>query len=533
MRMILFGLILAAGVCGFWTGMRPAPKEETAPFSVHPERNFPIVEYKSFAIVLYAYNEELWIERSLRSILEQDYDHYRVVLVDDGSSDKTFEKAKEFIVENRQENRVVVIRNDAHLGTAASLFRACETLLDREIAIPLDGKDWFAHTMVLSRLNGIYQNPDVWISFGKSIEYPSYQIIPERQFSSFYSALFKQLRLEDLFREGRFTHSYLDPLIELAGGRVREDPGPLLFANRAAPIKREGIPIARIPYPPLAEFPKPQIAPKRADILLFSYNRPLQLYACLESIYRYITGFENISVLYRFDDDGYSAGYDTVKEAFPNVRFFAQADDPRRDFKPNVVKIVFDSPSEYILFGVDDIVVKDYADLNLCMSALEKTKAYGFYLRFGKHITECYMNKEPQEVPSSVPLGNGIFAWDLLSSDADWGFPNTLDMTLYRKKDLKLPFTEMKYKTPNSLEFIWTNEYAPEVAVGLYFEQSKIVNLPFNILGKTGNPHMNSFTTEELLQKFNQGLKFDIEPLFQIENRSPHMEYVPEFVYRN
>jgi len=150
----------------------------------------------------------------------------------------------------------------------------------------------------------------------------------------------------------------------------------------------------------------------------------------------------------------------------------------------------------------------------------------------GRHINHCYQFDQPQAVPPSQLLSVGIYAWDIETGELDWGFPNSLDMTLFKKSSLKKAFLESKYKTPNSLEFVWAKEYAPKKAIGLYFERSKLVNIPMNIVGKTGNPHMNYLNTEELLAKFNQGLKIDIEPLYKVENNSPHVDYIPEFVMR-
>lgn len=272
---------------------------------------------------------------------------------------------------------------------------------------------------------------------------------------------------------------------------------------------------------------------KEADILIFSFDRPLQLYACLESIGRYITHYKNLSVLYRTSTLEFAKGYQKVKEAYPHVHFIAQStDDPKHDFKPNVLKIVFGSPSKYILFGVDDLIVKDFVDLKICIDQMEKTEAYGFYLRFGKHISHCYQSSQPQSLPPSFPVGDGIFAWDLNQGESDWGFPNSLDMTLFKKEDLKVAFHQMKYKTPNSLESNWAKEFSPKKAVGLYFECSKLVNIPMNLVGRTGNPHMNYLNTKELLVKFDEGLKIDIGPLYKIKNESPHLDYIPKFIPR-
>ena len=150
----------------------------------------------------------------------------------------------------------------------------------------------------------------------------------------------------------------------------------------------------------------------------------------------------------------------------------------------------------------------------------------------GQHIDYCYRFDRSQEIPLSHPLSSGIYAWDLSTGDYDWGFANSLDMTLFKKETLKKPFQELRFKTPNSLEYNWAAEFNAKNAIGLYFEVSKLVNIPMNVVGHTGNPRMNYLNTEELLSKFNQGLKIDIEPLFQVGNNSPHVDYIPEFVMR-
>jgi hypothetical protein len=528
---LIFVFIAALG--GFWFGKGPEVKEKAIP-NIHPEKNFGISEHKSFVIVLYASNQAAWCERALRSIFEQEYDHYRLIFVDDGSSDGTGEKANQFIIDNNQTGKAIVIRNEMKAGKAASLYRVIDGCLDREIVIPLDAKDWLSSPFVLSQLNSAYQNPDVWLLFGNSIEYPSYEKIDQPQ-CSFYAALFKQIRLEDLFVEGEFIKSsrgYLNFLKDLSGGRIRYLQEPLFFFNTARPTLEEEPPQKVAQYEPLSSFPTPSTATS-ADILIFSFDRPLQLYACLESIQRYITGFENITVLYRVSEPKFEMGYSKVKESFPAVHFVAQGlEKPKRDFKPNVNKIVFDSPSEYILFAVDDIIVTDFVDLKECMALVEKTGAYGFYLRLGNRIDYCYQGGHRQLMPVRQQLFGNVFAWDIGSGEYDWGFANSLDMTLYKKEPLKSSFLDLDFQTPNSLESRWTKEFCQDHAIGLYFDHAKLVNIPMNIVGRTGNPHMNYLTTDELLTRFDQGFKIDIEPLYQVENHSPHIEYIPEFIPR-
>lgn len=51
---------------------------------------------EKISVIVPAYNEEGNISASIRSLLEQDYPNYEVVVVDDGSKDRTFEIAKSF-----------------------------------------------------------------------------------------------------------------------------------------------------------------------------------------------------------------------------------------------------------------------------------------------------------------------------------------------------------------------------------------------------------------------------------------------------
>ncbi len=543
--LFFFFLLLIAAFFGYWLGQEPKPKEKKAAAfkeMPHPERDFPLKNEMAFAFVVYSYKNASLCERTLKSIFEQEYDHFRVVFFDDASQDGTFEKVQSFVLENKQDHRVILIQNRERIGQAACLYRATAALAEREIAIPLDVKDWLAHPRVLNRLNAVYQNPDVWLTVSGPLLYPSYETcdvlslenLPSYIPVSFYSALFKEIRLADLVEEGRFVSGrnvYLEPLLQMAKGRSRILNEPLFIANLARPSKEESFqPFSS--YSSLAEFPGDSSDAGKADIVLFSCDRPLQLFACLESIQRYISGVERISVLCRASDERYKAGYQQVADEFPHIHFVFQGKEFKKDFKPLFLHAVFDSPSEYVMFGTDDQIVKDDTDLSTCIEMMEKTKAYGFYLRLGSHITHSYQLNRGQSVPESIDLGKGIFAWSIKTGSSDWDFPHTLDMALYRKNMLKTHFETLRYKTPNSLEFSWAKSVHPEHEIGLYFDHSKVVNIPLNVVGRTGNPHMNYLTAEELQAKFDLGLKIDIEPLYRVENLSPHFEYYPEFIAR-
>ncbi len=538
MSKFFFVLFLAViAFVGFQMGEgRFAWEKKERKLAVHPEKEFPVTQFHPFTLIVYASNQVDWCQRALHSLFVQDYTPYRVVFIDDGSTDGTYEAAQQFIVDNSQDERVILIRNETRLGPCASLYRAVASCADREIVVAIEAKDWLAHEGVLTRLNSVFQNPDVWVASGYSLQYPAYET-SEQGMTAFYAALMKQVKIEDLFvgnTPAMVQEAYLQPIVEMSGGRLRTLKEPLSFFNRAGfslQERAERPSATRSPYQALASFPAAPPIRERVDLLAFSFDRPLQLYSLLESIDRYVSGLDKIRVLYRASEERYEKGYEEVKRAYPHIQFIRQSPEPRKDFKPLVLKAVFDSPSEYIVFAVDDIVVKDFVDVKGCAELMKKTGAYGFYLRFGSHTNHCYMNGQPQAIPPSFSLGNAAYAWHFQAGQFDWAFPHSLDMTLYRKGDLKTIFEKMKYKTPNQLEWSWAQKGAKS-PIGLYFEHSKIVNLPLNIVNPSDCRHMNFLTTDEMLAKFNEGLKIDIDPLFRIENPSPHFEYTPEFIVR-
>lgn len=530
-----------------------APRFPLLVDGIKPNKECALSEHKAFAVVLVAHNAAAWCERALRSVFEQDYDYFRVLFVDDASVDDTFERAQQFIVDNHLEERVVAVRNETRAGFTASLYRAAEICLDKEIVIPLDACNWLAFEGAISRLNRIFQNPDVWIAWGSSVDYPLYELREAPKFDfeeirrkgyrlsepapflAFYAGLFKSIRLPDLFTDGMFAESALAwqiPLLEKAGGRCRTLAEPLLFENRAYPRKEalKGFSWEMRSFcPPLAELPLPSLVKESpVDLVLFSYDRPLQLYAALESIQKHLAGSVSCTLLYRCSDSRFEAAYKEVLALFPHVRSMQQSD---KDFKPLLEEILFSSTNEYVLFCADDLVLKEPVDLELCKRMLEKTGAYGFYLRYGRNIQHSYIESKPLALPKSAELGGGIFAWDLRRGEGEWGMANNFEMSLYRKDDLKGCLQELSYKNPQTLQEGWARRL-PEKAIGLYFEQSKMVNLPLNSVQASGRPNMNYMTAEELLLKFNQGLKIDIEPLFQVNNPAPHYEWAPELIAR-
>ncbi len=503
-RIVGFLVFIATALVGFGFGSgylnygsnRVLKKGITLVSGIHPDREFPPTEFKSFAVVLYAQNDADWCERSLRSIFEQDYEYFRLLLIDDGSIDGTLQRARDFIIANSQQHRVIVMHNETPSGYGASIYRAVSQCLDRELIVPMSAKDWMAGPTVLSHWNRAFQNPDVWIAFGRAIAYPSYDFREpptfdldaiakkgwgdwsSQEFPShcFYSAIFKQISVQNL------RSNYLTSLLELSGGRMKNVWEPVSFVNETGGANSCLESVApHLPLSPLKSFPKNWgNEPLAVDVVAFSHNNPLGLFAALESLQQNISGLQRISVVF-WADEPFMSAYAELRSSFPDVHFKPQG----AEFKRSLFSTAFETPAQYILFCADDAIVKEAVDLTKVADLLDRTRADAFLFTAGK-------------TSQATPLTNGVYAGNPTQIGG-------LEMTLYRKSDLVSFLKTVKYQNMQGVASAMKNYFQKE-AVCLSFDEPK--SMPLS-MGRA----------EELLSKFNQGLKLDVEAFLRGENQ--------------
>lgn len=271
---------------------------------------------------------------------------------------------------------------------------------------------------------------------------------------------------------------------------------------------------------------------KKADLIIFSFDRPMQFYALLESVHKYITNLNQIYVLYRTSNEEYDAAYHEIKDNFPQIKCIKQGSQPRQDFKPLLLECFLSCQTEYIMFAVDDDIVNDYIDVSECINAIEQTDAYGFYLRAGTNIIKHYPDNLPLIVPPLIAVENNMFKFQFKDGSDVWGYPHNVDMTIFKKSQIVDFFKNAHYSSPNTLEGEWAgtanlNKY------GLCFTVSKKFTLPLNIVQQDWlTPNNSSFSAQNLLSKWKNGLSIDIEPFSQVIPCSFLMNYTPTFIER-
>ncbi len=73
------------------------------------------------SVLMTAYNREKYIEEAIESVLDSTYSNFELIIVDDGSTDKTVEIARRYQL---QDNRVKVYVNEGNLGDYPNRNRA-------------------------------------------------------------------------------------------------------------------------------------------------------------------------------------------------------------------------------------------------------------------------------------------------------------------------------------------------------------------------------------------------------------------------
>jgi glycosyltransferase involved in cell wall biosynthesis len=217
---------------------------------------------KKIAVIIPSYNNRRWYRRNLSSVLAQNYHNFRVIYIDDCSSDRTGELVEKFIADRRGGNLISLIRNPVRVGALGNLYNTIHNCDDDEIMILLDGDDWLAHNGVLAKINEAYANPNCWMTYGQYLSWPDNMIGYSREIAteimetnkfrenewcsshlrSFYAWLFKLIKMEDLISpDGNFYHMAWDqaimfPMLEMSGHRAKFISEVLYIYNAANPI---------------------------------------------------------------------------------------------------------------------------------------------------------------------------------------------------------------------------------------------------------------------------------------------------------
>lgn len=213
------------------------------------------VEEKLIIVIIPSYNNLTRFERNIDSVLVQKYTNYRVIYIDDCSTDGMSGPVRNYIMENDWHDRWTYIRNTENHGALCNLYHAIHTCPDDAIIVTLDGDDEFKHENVLARVNCEYADSSVWLTYGNfelkstgqrgwcttlpfEVRRNVYVLRRYCGFAShlrtFYAWLFKKIKKEDLLYQGKFYPAAWDrammaPMLEMASPHHFRCIGEVLY----------------------------------------------------------------------------------------------------------------------------------------------------------------------------------------------------------------------------------------------------------------------------------------------------------------
>jgi len=165
-----------------------------------------LAQAAQFVIIIPAHNGAYTFKKTLQSVLSQDHENFRIVYLDDGSTDGTETLLTHFISTHDLSSKVTFLKNHTRLGPSYCLKRVIANLDPSDIVIFLPKESFFYHSKALSELAKCYADKNVWLTVDSDIptsiiEKNSFRsdLVKVPHIQSFYAGLFQKIGNEKLF----------------------------------------------------------------------------------------------------------------------------------------------------------------------------------------------------------------------------------------------------------------------------------------------------------------------------------------------
>lgn len=317
----------------------------------------------------------------------------------------------------------------------------------------------------------------------------------------------------------------------------------------------------------------------KIQAIIFSMNRAMQLDAVLRSLFFQCDDADsmNIYVLYLTTDAMHARQYKKLIKIYPNVHFV-----PEQSFRKNLlsilnpyskgsiqdklysllfkignigfpsgtllnriwrllientlwvlVKLFLPSPQEnqFVLFLVDDnIFTNRFSIQNIVSIFTQQRNLLGFSLRLGENTTRCYMNNQPQKVPTFTAVNENILKFSWVQAKQDFGYPLEISSSIFPLKMILPLLVSISFQTPNILEEKMAyHARALRLShpfLGCYRHSVTFCN-PINKVQKEisnragANRH---YQVEELQNRFEQGERINVRTFDGFVSNACHQE---------
>lgn len=240
------------------------------------------------------------------------------------------------------------------------------------------------------------------------------------------------------------------------------------------------------------------------SILIFSKDRPLQLHSTIDSILRFASGYNSVSVLFRASNSEFLESYNKLNKLpkFATVDFI---DESHYGFQNTLVSLLDSIEEDSIVMETDDTIYCDFIDFSKYKNYLSQdcgrvnfTADSMIYSRkFLQEDGVCWRFERVPDTNSNEQLC--------------LNYPFNVSSTIHKTKDVLELITSNVINNPFELE--WTGSSSP------IFTKYK-----YNYLVRSNGPivrqlHINNFLDRyeeyysllDMQKKFVNGFVFDLD----------------------
>lgn len=157
-------------------------------------------------VLMPTYNVAPWVEESIRSVLNQTYRDFELLVVDDGSTDNTLDRIRSI-----QDSRIRIAAFPDNVGLAENLNRGLD-IIDTELVARMDGDDIAEPDWLETGVKILDSHPEVGIcSFGFQFFGTKNTLVrfPEQHEDSKVQMLFGCTVIVPVFRKSVFSNNNL------------------------------------------------------------------------------------------------------------------------------------------------------------------------------------------------------------------------------------------------------------------------------------------------------------------------------------
>lgn len=150
------------------------------------------------SVIMPAYNSEKYISEAIESILDQSFKDFEFIIIDDGSTDETWDIIQKYKMKNQ---RIIAVKNEINLKMTKALNKGIN-LARGEYLVRMDADDWSYPYRIKAQVEFMQHNPNIVVS-GGSIEVCDERLVVKNKRK--YPNSDKDVR-KKIFRYNPFAH---------------------------------------------------------------------------------------------------------------------------------------------------------------------------------------------------------------------------------------------------------------------------------------------------------------------------------------